>query len=209
MKATFIVACLALVAMPPALKEWTRSSNSRASTARGIAQYDAKKHAKSARSFASAEEIDGGPVARYNLGTARVAAGDGIRAAADFSDAIRDDALATDAFFNRGSAALKSKARDDAIRDFSDTLRRNPADSGAKRNLEIALRNKQREDEQRRQQQQPSGAPEKPKDDEAGKGDPKPGGGMDVDSLLRSVRQQEQEELSRMRRPTSTRGRNW
>lgn len=205
---------LSLVAIPPALQAWIRSSNSRASTERGIEQYAGKKHAEAASSFAAAEQIDHGAIARYNLGTARVAAGEGSRAAADFADAIRDDALASDAYYNRGSAALKSSSWDDAIRDFSDVLRRNPDDRDAKRNLEIALRKKEQDEERRRreqqQQQQRQGGDrkqEKPQDGD--KGEPQPGGEVDLESLLRSVSQQEREELSRMRRSAATRGRNW
>ena len=211
MKAAAALLALSLVAMPAVVKEWLRSSSSRASTERGIEQYDAKKHADAAKSFISAEEIDHGAIARYNLGTARVAAGEGSRAAADFVDALRDDALAADAHFNRGSGALQSGAWDDAIRDFSETLRRNPVDPDAKRNLEIALRRKQIEEKKKKQQQQQQsgGGEQKPEEGDDGKREPGPGGDMDVDSVLRSVGQQEQEELSRMRRPTSTRGRNW
>lgn len=210
MKAAIAILSLTLVTLPPAVKQWLRSSSSRASTERGIERYDAKKHSEAAESFAKAEEIDHGAIARYNLGTARVAAGEGTRASDDFADALKDDALAADAYFNRGSAALKSSAWDDAIRDFSETLRRNPADAGAKRNLEIALRRKQTDEEKRRQQQQSSaGGQQKPDDKDGAKNEPKPAGEMDVESLLRAVGQQEQEELSRMRRPTSTRGRNW
>lgn len=206
---------LALVAIPPALQAWLRSSNSRASTERGIEQFAGKKHAEAASSFAAAEQIDHGAIARYNLGTARVASGEGSRAAADFGDAIRDDALASDAFYNRGSAALQSSSWDEAIRDFSDVLRRNPADADAKRNLEIALRRKQQEEEKRRreqdkQQQQRQGGNEKQEQPKEGdKGEPQPNGDVDLDSLLRSVSQQEREELSRMRRSSASRGRNW
>lgn len=210
MKAAVALLALSMVAMPAAVKEWLRSSSSRASTSRGIEQYDAKKHADAVKFFTAAEEIDHGAIARYNLGTARVAAGDGTQASADFADALKDDALAADAYFNRGSGALKSEAWNDAIRDFSETLRRTPADPDAKRNLEIALRRKQIEEEKKKQQQQQSGGgQQKPEKSDDGKREPGPGGEMDVDSVLRSVGQQEQEELSRMRRPTSTRGRNW
>jgi tetratricopeptide (TPR) repeat protein len=204
---------LALVAIPPALQAWLRSSNSRASTERGIEQYDKKKNAEAASSFAAAEQIDHGAIARYNLGTARVAAGEGSRAAADFADAIKDDRLATDAYYNRGSSELQSQSWDDAIRDFSDVLRRNPVDADAKRNLEIALRRKQQEEERRRQQQQQQqrqGGDQKQQQPQAGdKGEKQPGGDVDLESLLRSVSQQEREELSRMRRSGAPRGRNW
>jgi len=205
---------LALVAIPPALQAWLRSSNSRASTERGIEQYEKKKNAEATSSFAAAEQIDHGAIARYNLGTARVAAGEGSRAAGDFSDAIKDDGLAADAFYNRGSAALGSQAWDDAIRDFSDVLRRHPADADAKRNLEIALRKKQQDEERRRQQQQKQqqnqGSDKEQQKPKAGsEGEKQPEGDVDLESLLRSVSQQEREELSRMRRSSAPRGRNW
>ncbi|MFA6956675.1 MAG: tetratricopeptide repeat protein [Thermoanaerobaculia bacterium] len=207
---------LALVAIPPALQAWLRSSNSRASTEQGIEQYEKKKNAEATSSFAAAEQIDHGAIARYNLGTARVASGEGSRAATDFGDAIKDDTLAADAFYNRGSAALQSQSWDDAIRDFSDVLRRNPIDADAKRNLEIALRRKQKDEERRRQQQQQQqqqkqqGSDQKQQQPKAGdEGEKQPEGDVDLESLLRSVSQQEREELSRMRRSSAPRGRNW
>lgn len=204
---------LALIAIPPALQAWLRSSNSRASTERGIEQYDEKKHAAAASSFAAAESIDHGAVARYNLGTARVAVGEGSHAATDFADAIKDDTLAGDAYYNRGSSELQSQSWDDAIRDFSDVLRRNPADADAKRNLEIALRRKQKDEERKKQQEQQqknqNGDQKQEKQKEGDEGAKQPGGDLDLDSLLRSVSEQEREELSRMRRSSAPRGRNW
>jgi tetratricopeptide (TPR) repeat protein len=213
MKASVALLALALAGIPPVLQPWLRSSNSRASTERGIEQYETKKHAEAASSFAAAEAIDHGAIARYNLGTARVAAGEGSRAAADFGDALEVETLAPDALYNRGSGALQSSAWDDAIRDFTDVLRRSPADPAAKRNLEIALRRKQQDEEKRRreeQQQQRQGGDQKQQQPQAGdRGEPQPGGGVDLDSLLRSVSQQEREELSRMRRSAAPRGRDW
>lgn len=214
MKIAAAALSLALVAIPPALEPWLRPSNSRASTERGIEQYGEKKHKEASSSFAAAEEIDHGAIARYNRGTARVAAGEGSRAAADFADALRDETLATDAHYNRGSASLQSSSWDDAIRDFSDVLRRKPADAEAKRNLEIALRRKQQDEEKRRreqqqQQQQKGGDQPKPQPKEGDKGEPRPEDQVDLDSLLRSVSEQERDELARMRRSSVERGRNW
>jgi tetratricopeptide (TPR) repeat protein len=215
MKIAAAVLSLALVAIPPALQAWLRSSNSRASTERGILQFEKKKNAEATSSFATAEQIDHGAIARYNLGTARVASGEGSRAAGDFSDAIKDDTLAADAFYNRGSAALQSQSWDDAIRDFSDVLRKNPVDADAKRNLEIALRRKQQDEQRRRQQQQQQQQKNQGSDKEQQKpkagdeGEKQPDGDVDLESLLRSVSQQEREELSRMRRSSAPRGRNW
>ena len=111
---------------------------------------------------------------------------------------MKDPALRADALYNRGNSALAAKALDHAVRDFAAALRARPDHAAAKRNLEIAL--KRREDERRRAassgrkdqqgQQQQQRAPS------AGAQQP---GNVDLEALLRSVQQQEADELRRMK----------
>lgn len=187
-----VVVMLAALALP----SWWRETNSHASSARGARAYEKQKYPDAAKAFGDAQQL--APSARnaFNLGTAEIAAGNREQGSARLADAIKDPSLRADALFNRGNSALESKSFDRAIRDYTDALRANSMHAGAKRNLEIAL--------SRQKQQRPSPGG---KQGEQGKNQPQPqpqarkpqSGQPDLDALLRSVQQQEQEELRRMK----------
>jgi hypothetical protein len=115
---------------------------------------------------------------------------------------MRDPRLRADALYNRGTSALGAKAYDSAIRDYVDVLKLRPNDAATKRNIEIA-RALKRAMEQQQRQRQGSGGPkpqsQKPQPQANGER-PEKQGETDLDALLRSVQQQEKEELSRMHR---------
>ena len=166
--------------------------------ARGVRQFQAKQYAQSAQSFDKANGIKTTPAREFNLGTARVAAGDRERGAAALDKAMADPRLRADALYNRGTSALAAKAYDSAIRDYVEALKIRPNDPATKRNLEIAHVLK-------RAMQQPKRGggpqPQSQKPQPQAKGEqPKEKGETDLDALLRSVQQQEKEELSRMHR---------
>lgn len=184
--------------------ELIRETNSHASASRGAKLYSEKQYGEAVKAFARAHEL--APSARnaFNLGTAEIAAGQREQGSARLGDAIKDPALKADAYFNRGNSALAAQANEHAIRDYTEALRANPNHAGAKRNLEIALRRSMEQQQQQpgggnkqnqqnpaqQQQQQPQPAP--------GNQRPQPGQ-LDPQALLRSVQQQEQEELRRMK----------
>lgn len=174
-----------------------RDTNSHAATARGVKQYNAKKYVAAATLLATANSIAPTPARAFNLGTAEIAAGRHEAGSSTLAKAMADPALRPDALYNRGSSALAAKSYDYAIRDLTEALRLRPNDGAAKRNLEIALVRK-RQQEQQSAQEQSSGkqdqAQKQPSagDKEKEKGDP------NLEALLRSVQQQEQEELKRM-----------
>ena len=180
-----------------------RDTNSHAANARGVKAYAQKKYAEAASAFAKQGELRKSAEAQFNLGTAQIAAGNREAGAATIAKAMQDPRLRADALFNRGNSALSAKAFDHAIRDYTDALKANPRDAAAKRNLEIALAQKrasqpqaggsQRNSEGSSPQPQPQQQQPKP-DRQDQKGDP------NAESLLRSVQQQEQEELARMHR---------
>jgi Ca-activated chloride channel homolog len=194
MKTAGVVMLMAL-----ALPSWWRETNSHASSARGARAYEKEKYAQSAQAFGRAQQI--APSARnaFNLGTAEIAAGNREQGATHLADAVQDPTLRADALFNRGNSALEAKAFDHAIRDYSDALRANPNHAGARRNLEIALTQKKnqrpapggKQGQQGQHQQKPQPQPNGRK--------PAPSSQPDLDALLRSVQQQEQEELRRMK----------
>jgi Ca-activated chloride channel family protein len=190
----------------PFLDRFTRETNSHAATARGVKQFEQKKYVDAQKSFATAASIAPTPARAFNLGTSQIAAGNREAGSSTIAKALADPSLRADALFNRGNSALTASAFDYAIRDYADALRIRPTDVAAKRNLEIALRRKQAMQKQQgggngSQQDrgpQPQPSPQ-PRAQQQPKSDP------NVDGLLRSVQQQEQEELSRMHRPSRER----
>ena len=181
------------------LPSWWRETNSHASSARGSRAFEQQRYGEAAKAFHRAQQL--APSARnaFNLGTSEIAAGNREQGSSHLAEAIKDPTLRADALFNRGNSALEAKALDHAIRDYQDALRANPNHAAAKRNLEIALSRRQNQrpgpggnqgqQGQKPQQQQQAPAPgQKPERGQA-----------DVEALLRSVQQQEQEELRRMK----------
>ena len=116
---------------------------------------------------------------------------------------MSDVHLRADTLFNRGSSALASNAYDYAIRDFSEVLRLSPRDAAAKRNLEIALVRKmmqQRQSSGSRQPQKGSSPQPQPQQAQPAPDEKQQNRDANIESLLRSVQQQEEEELMRMHR---------
>lgn len=183
------------------LGSFMRETNSRASAARGAKAFEAKKYGEAVLAFSRAYELAPTPRNAFNLGTAQIAAGEREKGSATLAPALKDPQLRADAYYNRGNSALASKALDHAIRDYVDALKAQPGHAGAKRNLEIAL--KRREQERRNstssaQQQSQGQTPQQPQPTPAPGQQPK-AGDLDLEALLRSVQQQEQDELRRMK----------
>ncbi|HYO77260.1 MAG TPA: hypothetical protein VE010_12410 [Thermoanaerobaculia bacterium] len=186
--------------------DFLRETNSHAAASRGSKAYGEKKYASAVKAFAEAQQLARSTRGAFNLGTAEIAAGLREQGSARLADAIADPELRADALFNRGNSALAAKALDHAVRDYTDALKANPRHAAAKRNLEIAL---MRRDQQQQQQQQGASGkqdekgqsqqqPQQPKPSTQGQQQPKQGD-VDLEALLRSVQQQEQEELRRMK----------
>jgi len=196
-----------LIAGLPFVQQLTRETNSHAATARGVKQFAAKKYPDAQKSFATATSIAPTPTRAFNLGTSQIAAGNREAGSSTIAKALSDPALQADALFNRGNSALAANAFDYAIRDYSQTLRLRPSDAAAKRNLEIALR---RKEAMQKQQQGDSGSQknqgpqpqQKPQPSPQQAGEQQPKSDPNAEGLLRSVQQQEQEELARMHRPS-------
>ncbi len=188
-----------------AVPAWWQATNSHAAASRGARAYEGKQYSKAAEAFGEARRLAPSPRAAFNLATAEIAAGQREQGSARMAEALRDPALRADALFNRGNSALAAKAVDHAVRDYIEALKANPNHAAAKRNLEIALH---RRDEQQRQQAAAGGqqdqkgqSQQQPQQQQPSpQGQQKPQAGqVDLETLLRSVQQQEQEELRRMR----------
>jgi len=199
------IVLLAAVSLAPYVDRALRETNSHAATVRGTKQYQQKQYAAASKSFGAARAAAPSPIRAFNLGTAQIAAGDRENGSATLSSAMADRSVRPLALFNRGNGALASNAYDSAIRDYTESLRLAPNYAPAKRNLEIALARKQSEQQaQNGRDRNPQGAQQQ---QQRGPKTPGPGqekdqqmrGDTDADALLRSVQQQEQEELRRMR----------
>lgn len=178
-----------------------RDTNTHAATARGVKSFAQKKYGDAVTSFAKAGAVAPTPSHAFNLGTAEIAAGNREAGSSTLETAMRDPSLRADALFNRGNAALAANAFDYAIRDYTEALKLRPADGAAKRNLEIA--------ERRRAMQQKSGGggeggsstqsqQQKPRAETRQQEQQQPQSDTNTEALLRSVQQQENEELQRM-----------
>jgi Ca-activated chloride channel family protein len=187
-----------------------RETNSHAATARGVKQFAGKKYTEAEKSFATSSAIASTPARSFNLGTSQIAAGNREAGSSTIAKAFADPSLRADALFNRGNSALAANAFDYAIRDYTQTLRLRPSDMAAKRNLEIAIRRKQamqkqQDDENGSQQNRGPQPQQKPQPSPQQGGQPQPKSDPNVEGLLRSVQQQEQEELQRMHKPARER----
>ena len=173
----------------------------RIASARGAEAFEKKEYAKAEEHFRRAQELAPSPRNAFNLGTAQIAAGHREQGSATLAAAMRDPELRADALYNRGNSALAAKAFDHAVRDYADALRANPRHAAAKRNLEIAL---QRSEQERRNQSARQGgqqgqSQQQQQQQTPAQGEQKPKGQIDLETLLRSVQQQEADELRRMK----------
>lgn len=213
------VAVLALaLSLGGLFDRFKRDSNSAIATRQGVKAYAAKQNGAAEDAFTKANGYKQSPATLFNLGTSRIANGKREEGSAALTASMSDPKLRADALYNRGNSALAAKAYDYAIRDYVETLRLRPSDRDAKRNLEIAIQRKQQQQQQSSgggKQQNPNGSSQQQKQQQSASGgnqqqqpqQQQPRGDANADSLLRAVQQQEQEELSRMKRAKAGRGR--
>ena len=175
-----------------------RNTNSHAANVHGVEAFARKKYADAVTSFSRQKPS---PAAAFNLGTAQIAAGNREQGSQTLAKALDDPQLRASAFFNRGASALDAKAYDYAIHDFTEALKANPQSAAAKRNLEIALARKRATQQQAGgRNRQKNGSAPAPNPEQAQAQNQQPKGDANAEDILRSVQQQEQEELQRMHR---------
>lgn len=210
-----LILTLALLAAAPL--PFLRSSNSERLTEAGRRAFEEGDAEAAAQHFARAAEIDPSRQTLFNLGTALVQSGDAERGTAALVKASEEGgAIAADSTFNRGNVELNAQQLDEAIELYAESLRLDPTRLDAKRNLEIALRRKSQQQENERQQQgddprqqqseEPSPQPQGEGEDQTPPPQPGDEGGpeeLSPEEILRSVAQQEREEMSRMRQRRS------
>jgi tetratricopeptide (TPR) repeat protein len=183
-------------------------TNSHAAAARGVKAYEAKQYEDAVTAF---RKVRSSPSSAFNLGTAEIAGGHHEEGSATLGAAIKDPTLRADALYNRGNSALAAKAFDHAVRDYKDALRARPNFPAAKRNLEIALIRRASAQQDASGKQPGAGGQQQQNPQQPAPGQkPSPKNGQtDLEALLRSVQQQEQEELSRMKRVPAERRVGW
>lgn len=204
----------------------TRPTNSIAAMERGMEAWENGDAAAAARHFEVSESISPSPEAAFGLGTALAESGSPEEAAEFLGRASSSPKFAAPGFYNLGTIQLNEGRFEEAIEALKQSLRYDPTSIRAKRNLEIALqKQKEEQQQQQQQQQQQSGdegedenqPPPETEGEEPGEQEqPAPGdleGGdlpPELESLLSSVEEQEQEELSRMRKARArSRGLDW
>jgi tetratricopeptide (TPR) repeat protein len=201
-----LLALLLTVSLSDLWQRVTRETSSHAAATRGVTAFARKQYDVALSAFARANALRPTPRAAFNLGTSQIAAGKQEEGSNTLQKALADRTLRADALYNRGNSALAAKSFDYAIRDYTETLKLRPSDANAKRNLEIALQRKQQQEEQQKKEQQQGGGKQQqpqqpaPKPGQGNKGEEKPKSDPNVEALLRSVQQQEREELARMNR---------
>jgi tetratricopeptide (TPR) repeat protein len=117
----------------------------------------------------AAREKPASPLPDFNTGVAHARKGDTDAAKnALLAASASDDApIAADALYNLGNVMLEAKQPDQAVEAYLKSLDLDPHDADAKRNLEIALRRLQEQQQQQQQQQdQQQQQPQKPQDEE-------------------------------------------
>lgn len=156
----FLAALPSWVHMPAGLERWLYNARERTETA--IRDVDAGRLDHAVRALESAARRDPeDPVVQYNQGTGRSmkhqrdALGP-LESAAKALDERPD--LASDAWYNLGTARLEFNDPEGAVQALKQALRHNPNDSDAKFNLELALdRLKQKKSGQRSPKETPQG----------------------------------------------------
>ncbi len=163
-----------------ALPDWAERWlwNPRERTGRAIEAWEAKDPAKAAAAAATALRLaPDDPRVQFNAGTTELGARHAGKSAKLLEQAVRfaPPDLAPAAWYNLGNARLAAGDAAGAVEAFKQSLRRAPGDADAKHNLEIALREREREQMRMKQPQEGSrGDRQDPKNDsnQSGGGDP-------------------------------------
>lgn len=182
-----------------------RPSNSKQLTESGRTAFVEGRFDEAFARLSAAAELSDAPAASFNAASAAIAVGrteDGALALETI--ASQPGPLGVDARFNQGNAFLMRQQWDEAIERYTDALRRDPRAADAKRNLEIALQRRaaeQQESDRGEPRPQPTpSAGEQPQESRPLPGDREGKQEMSPEEILRSIAEQEREELQRMRR---------
>lgn len=177
-----------------------RPSNSRALSEEGLERFESGDYVGAAELFEQSRELNPAAETTFDLGTALAGAKEHERGEKLLRSLAEDEEMAAPGLYNTGNSQLARGALDEAVESYMQALRISPTNISAKRNLEIAMRRREQqeqrdgsgpgESEGEEQEQSSTGRDEQ----ESRPLDP------DLERVLRSIEQQEREELARMRR---------
>lgn len=182
-----------------------RPSNSKQLTESGRTAFAEGRFEEAFQKLGAAAELSDAPSSTFNAASAAVAVGRTEEGATALEEiAAQPGPLGVDARFNQGNAFLMRQQWDEAIEHYVDVLRRDSGSVDAKRNLEIALRRQAaQEQESDRGEARPRPSPsagEQPQASQPTPGEREGKEEMSPEEILRSIAEQEREELRRMRR---------
>lgn len=215
MRFAALLLAAATVALP--LQRIVRESNSAAEMKHGAEAYRKGDYDRAARLFAHADALRPSSRAAFDGATAKLAQKDVQGAAPLLLRALKDPTLRAATLYNRGTGELNAKQYDQAISDLTSVLRLDPQNRGAKQNLEMALQQRQQQQQSKQKEQSSGGSNNQQQKQQASGGQNQqqqqtPQGqqqsaskqqqGQPTDpaeALLRSVQEQENEELRRLR----------
>jgi tetratricopeptide (TPR) repeat protein len=146
------------------------------------------------------------PLIRFNDANALYQSEEFQRAVDAYRGAIEadDPALEAQAWYNLGNALYRQQQVEGALGAYKEALRRNPGDTDAKHNLEVALEQLQQQQEQEQQQQSDASDDAEQDQDRQEPGEdgaqPPPSGGEDEQD--QSPESQQPEEQSRGEQPS-------
>jgi Ca-activated chloride channel family protein len=150
--AVLLLGALAFPSLPwqPHLPDWVERwlYNPRERTARSIEAYGKQKPDAAVGPADTAVRLaPNDPTVQYDAGTAHLAAGDHRQAVSLLEKAAKGAAprLAPAAHYNLGNARLAAGDAAGAVEAFKQTLRETPGNADAKYNLELALREEQKQ----------------------------------------------------------------
>lgn len=164
-------------APPPGLAD-RLAFNARERTALGLAELEAQKPAEAVGAFDAALRLaPEDPLVRYNAGSGHLAAGapDAAALLEQATEAAPPE-LAPAAWYNLGNARLAERNAQGAVDAYRETLLRQPDHAAAKHNLELALREleKQRQEQRKQQEQQKQEEREQQQQQQQGQGEKRP-----------------------------------
>jgi tetratricopeptide (TPR) repeat protein len=143
-----VLACLALPSLAPA-------QPGRGAVAAGNRLYDEGRYEEAHEQYLEAlREAPDSPIVPFNDGNALYRTEEIERAMESYRQAVESGNPAVEAqgWYNLGNALYKQQQLEPALEAYKEALRRNPADTDAKHNFEVAL--EQLEQQQQQQEQQ-------------------------------------------------------
>lgn len=194
-----VLALVMALSLSGMLSPLLRPSNSRVLSEQGLEEFESGDYREAALLFEQSRALRPTAETSFDLGTSLVGAKEHSRGEEILQSLAGNEELAAPSWYNTGNSQLVRGALDEAVESYTRALRSAPSNMSAKRNLEIALRR------QEQQQRQGSGAGDEEDQEQnqgsAGEDEQEPSQlDPDLERVLRSIEQQEREELSRMRR---------